>query len=184
MRRRPLRASSTSCTSTSAPQRSQIRLTFLSHDLTTVAEMEPMGSMAEATRSSRRVRRRRFSALAALSVTVLLAPAVYSYATTMMQPSSLPLWPRSVEWLRAHHGNWLVDEVEHYYYSWKAPDPGGPQLKRLPTVGSARPDGHDGAAPPRGSAAAGSRPCSRTRCPARACGEAPGPLVAAARRCS
>ena len=94
-----------------------------------------MGSMAEATRSSRRVRRRRFSALAALSVTVLLAPAVYSYATTMMQPSSLPLWPRSVEWLRAHHGNWIVDEVEHYYYSWKAPDPGGPQLKRLPTVG-------------------------------------------------
>ena len=73
--------------------------------------------------------------LAALAVTVLLAPAVYSYATTMMQPSSLPLWPRSVEWLRAHHGNWIVDEVEHYYYSWKAPDPGGPQLKRLPTVG-------------------------------------------------
>ena len=47
----------------------------------------------------------------------------------MMQPSSLPLWPRSVEWLRAHHGNWLVDEVEHYYYSWKAPKKGGPQLR-------------------------------------------------------
>ena len=68
-------------------------------------------------------------------IVVLLAPVVYSYATTMMQPSSLPLWPRSVEWLRAHHGNWLVDEVEHYYYSWQAPDPGGPQLKTLPTVG-------------------------------------------------
>jgi Phosphodiester glycosidase len=66
---------------------------------------------------------------------VLLTPAAYSYATTMMQPSSLPLWPRSVEWLRAHHGNWLVDEVEHYYYTWQAPDPGGPQLKALPTVG-------------------------------------------------
>ena len=91
--------------------------------------------MAEATRSYRRVRRRRIRVLAALAVTVLLAPAAYSYATTMMQPSSLPLWPRSVEWLRAHHGNWIVDEVEHYYYSWKAPDPGGPQLKRLPTVG-------------------------------------------------
>ena len=91
--------------------------------------------MAEATRSYRRVRRRRIRVLAALAVTVLLAPAVYSYTTTMMQPSSLPLWPRSVEWLRAHHGNWIVDEVEHYYYSWKAPDPGGPQLKRLPTVG-------------------------------------------------
>ncbi len=68
-------------------------------------------------------------------IVVVLSPAVYSYATTMMQPSSLPLWPRSVEWLRANHGNWLVDEVEHYYYSWQAPDPGGPQLKSLPTVG-------------------------------------------------
>ena len=53
----------------------------------------------------------------------------------MLRPSSLPLWPRSVEWLRSHHGNWLVDEVEHYYYSWQAPDPGGPQLKVLPSVG-------------------------------------------------
>ena len=65
---------------------------------------------------------------------VLLAPAVYSYTTTMMQPSSLPLWPRSVEWLRAHHGNWLVDEAEHYYYTWKAPKKGGPQLTTLPTI--------------------------------------------------
>ena len=53
----------------------------------------------------------------------------------MVRPSSLPLWPRSVEWLRAHHGNWLVDETEHYYYSWKAPSKGGPQLARLPKVG-------------------------------------------------
>jgi len=53
----------------------------------------------------------------------------------MLQPSSLPLWPRSVEWLRLHHGNWLVDEVEHYYYTWKAPKKGGPQLAALPVVG-------------------------------------------------
>ena len=53
----------------------------------------------------------------------------------MMKPSSLPLWPRSVEWLRSHHGNWLVDEVEHYYYGWKAPSKGGPQLAQLPSVG-------------------------------------------------
>jgi hypothetical protein len=71
----------------------------------------------------------------ALVFLLLLAPAAYSYTTTMMQPSSLPLWPRSVEWLRAHHGNWLVDEVEHYYYSWKAPGKGGPQLTSLPTAG-------------------------------------------------
>jgi hypothetical protein len=73
----------------------------------------------------------------ALAVLVLLAPAVYSYTATMLRPSSLPLWPRSVEWLRAHHGNWLVDEAEHYYYTWKTPSKGGPQLTSLPSVGFA-----------------------------------------------
>jgi len=57
----------------------------------------------------------------------------------MLRPSSLPLRVRSVEWLRAHHGNWLVDEVEHVYYSWKAPEPGGPQLSALPDVGETPP---------------------------------------------
>src|SRR5690349_24436121 len=98
-----------------------------------------MGSTGPVRRSARpergRRRWRRTGVPVALVFLLLLAPAAYSYTTTMMQPSSLPLWPRSVEWLRAHHGNWLVDEVEHYYYTWQAPDPGGPQLKSLPTVG-------------------------------------------------
>jgi hypothetical protein len=50
-------------------------------------------------------------------------------------PSSLPLGVRSVEWLRMHHMNWLVDEAEHVYYTWNAPKKGGPQLKTLPAVG-------------------------------------------------
>ena len=50
--------------------------------------------------------------LVGVAVLVLLSPAVYSYTATMLQPSSLPLGVRSVEWLRTHHGNWLVDEVE------------------------------------------------------------------------
>ncbi len=83
----------------------------------------------------RRHRRRRVRLVAVIAVLAVFAPVVYSYTTTMMQPSSLPLWPRSVEWLRAHHGNWLVDEAEHYYYSWKAPKKGGPQLTSLPSVG-------------------------------------------------
>ena len=66
---------------------------------------------------------------------MLLAPAIFSYTTTMLRPSSLPLRVRSVEWLREHHGNWLVDTVEHFYYGWKAPKPGGPPLTALPTVG-------------------------------------------------
>lgn len=74
---------------------------------------------------------------AALAFVLLLTPVVYSYTTTMLKPSSLPLWPRSVEWLRANHGNWLVDHVEHYYYSWTAPKKGGPQLRALPSFGLA-----------------------------------------------
>ena len=95
------------------------------------------GSLGQASRFDRRRRQRRGRVRLVASVVVLavLAPVVYSYTTTMMQPSSLPLWPRSVEWLRAHHGNWLVDEVEHYYYSWKAPKKGGPQLTSLPGIG-------------------------------------------------
>src|SRR5579863_4145351 len=88
-----------------------------------------------ATRRGRR--RRRLVVL--LVLIAVVSPALYSYTTTMLQPSSLPLGVRSVEWLRANHGNWLVDEVEHIYYGWwKAPTKGGPQLKRLPVVGIAQ----------------------------------------------
>src|SRR5881394_4053482 len=93
------------------------------------------GQRAPSDRRRRRRRRRHVRRVMLLALIVLLSPAIYSYATTMMRPSSLPVWPRSIEWLRAHHGNWLVDEVEHYYYSWKAPSKGGPQLTSLPRVG-------------------------------------------------
>jgi hypothetical protein len=55
-----------------------------------------------------------------------------------VEPSSLPLGVRTVEWLRLNHFNWLVDDVEHVYYSWRAPTKGGPQLTTLPTVGLGR----------------------------------------------
>jgi Phosphodiester glycosidase len=86
------------------------------------------------SRARRRFRLRWLLAVAAL---LLLPPAIYSYTTTMLKPSSLPLGVRSVEWVRDHHGNWLVDEVEHLWYSWKSPKKGGPQLKSLPSVGVA-----------------------------------------------
>ena len=68
---------------------------------------------------------------------ILLAPVLYSYVTTVMRPSSLPLGVRSVEWLRTHHGAWLVNEAERIYYTWDAPKKGGPALRTLPTVGVA-----------------------------------------------
>ena len=86
-----------------------------------------------------RRRRRRRWLVALFVLMVVLSPALYSYTTTMLQPSSLPLGVRSVEWLRNNHGTWLVDEAEHVYYGWwKAPKKGGPQLKTLPAVGIAK----------------------------------------------
>ena len=40
---------------------------------------------------------------------VFLSPAIYSWTRMAVEPSSLPLGVRSVEWLRMHHFNWLVD---------------------------------------------------------------------------
>ena len=68
-------------------------------------------------------------------VLAFLSPAIYSWTRMALEPSSLPLGVRSVEWLRMHHFNWLVDNAEHVYYSWQAPSKGGPQLKALPKVG-------------------------------------------------
>jgi hypothetical protein len=66
---------------------------------------------------------------------VVLSPAIYSWTRMAMMPSSLPLGVRTVEWLRMHHLNWLVDNAEHVYYTWQTPAKGGPQLKTLPAVG-------------------------------------------------
>ncbi|MGZ4358620.1 MAG: hypothetical protein ACXVZW_02440 [Gaiellaceae bacterium] len=70
-----------------------------------------------------------------LALLVVLAPVLYSYVTTMMRPSSLPLGVRSVEWMRANGAAWLVNDVENVYYRWTAPKKGGPTLKTLPKVG-------------------------------------------------
>jgi hypothetical protein len=70
-----------------------------------------------------------------LVLIVLLSPAVYSWTRMALLPSSLPLGVRTVEWLRVHHFNWLIDRAEHVYYTWKAPSKGGPQLTTLPSVG-------------------------------------------------
>jgi hypothetical protein len=86
-------------------------------------------------RRRRRLRRRIRRRIGLAVLGALVAPVLYSYVTTMTKPSSLPLSVRSIEWVRANHGAWLVNTVEHYWYSWTAPAPGGPTLKKLPTVG-------------------------------------------------
>ncbi len=85
-------------------------------------------------REAKRNRRRLSLAVVVVSAAVVV-PALYSYASAMMKPSSLPLGVRSVDWVRTHHGAWFVNEVERLYYTWTAPSKGGPPLRTLPTVG-------------------------------------------------
>jgi predicted DNA-binding transcriptional regulator AlpA len=115
-----------------------------SHETTTTPLYAGSGSQAVIEqrrllrrRQARRRRRRRRRLLIVAAVLALLSPVFYSYVSTMVQPSSLPLGIRTVEWLRQHHGNWIVDEAESIYYRWNAPKNGGPQLKVLPAVGLA-----------------------------------------------
>src|SRR5512132_533596 len=109
----------------------------------------PRAQIAAPEAARRRRRRRRIWAVAVL---VVLSPAIYSYATWMLRPSSIAFFPRSVEWVRADVplGNQLVDEIEHVYYSWNAPSKGGPQLTSLPPTGAAAKAPNQAAAgPPR-----------------------------------
>jgi Phosphodiester glycosidase len=95
--------------------------------------MERQVATQTAMRPSRR--RRRLRRWIPVFLLVLLLPAIYSWTRMALSPSSLPLGVRTVEWLRMHHLNWLVDNAEHVYYTWQTPAKGGPQLTTLPAVG-------------------------------------------------
>ena len=92
------------------------------------------------TRRARRhtkVSRRRLAIrrIVALAVLVFVASSLISYTKTMLASSNVGFGVRSVEWLREHGAGWLVNDVEHIYYSLNAPQKGGPPLKSLPKVG-------------------------------------------------
>jgi hypothetical protein len=88
-------------------------------------------------RDWRRRRWRRRRRVVGLVLTPLIAVVLYSYVSTMLQPSSLPLGIRSIEWMRANGAAWIVNDVERVYYQLTAPDKGGPGLHSLPRVGRA-----------------------------------------------
>jgi len=89
---------------------------------------------------SREVRRRRHRRLLRTILTagllLVLVPAAYSYVTTMVQPSSLPLSIRTIEWIKDHQGDGLVNAAERLYYTTiGAPAKGGSGLASLPVFG-------------------------------------------------
>ncbi len=73
-----------------------------------------------------------------------LLPAGISYLNAMSEKHNVAFGVSSVEWLRQNGGNSLVSEIENVYYTFTAPEKGGPALKSLPPVGvtGAQPEGH------------------------------------------
>ena len=98
--------------------------------------------MARGRRPPQRGRPRKRVWLPLLAL-VFLSPAIFSWLQYMARPSSLPIWPNSVEWVRLHHFGWLVDDVERYNALWfHTPQKGGPGLTTLPNVGITTPEHH------------------------------------------
>jgi len=91
-------------------------------------------------RTDRRVtgpyRMRRIALVAAV---IALIPVVFSYASTMAEPSNSSLGIRTVEWLRENGAAGLVSQIESTYYALTAPSKGGPTLHALPRVGFGAP---------------------------------------------
>lgn len=82
-------------------------------------------------------RRLRTGRLLVVLLVVLAVPIGISYVSAVLRPSNSGVGVRTVEWLRDNGFAWLVNDVEHAYYSLTAPSKGGPGLKHLPGVGAA-----------------------------------------------
>jgi Phosphodiester glycosidase len=70
----------------------------------------------------RRVRRRRV--VASIVVALLLIP-VWSFAHAVLVSNGDPFSANATEWARGHSLGWLVDDVEHWWYSHHQPPTGG-----------------------------------------------------------
>ncbi len=60
-----------------------------------------------------------------LVVLAVLAPIAWSYGSALAAPGNVPAGLRSVEWVRDHHGRWLVNDIENFWYSHHHPKKGG-----------------------------------------------------------
>ncbi|WP_273888123.1 phosphodiester glycosidase family protein [Rubrobacter naiadicus] len=87
-------------------------------------------------RGRKRARKGRFlrgAGYAAAGVLLVLAAlAGPSYVRAITAPGNTSLAVRTVEWVRNHHGGFLVAKAEDVWYTLNQPPRGGPTLHRLP----------------------------------------------------
>jgi Phosphodiester glycosidase len=73
---------------------------------------------------ARRVRELRRRALVSVVLALLFVP-VLSFAHAVLVSNGDPLSANATEWARGHSLGWLVDDVEHWWYSHHQPPTGG-----------------------------------------------------------
>ena len=129
------------------------------HDATPATE--PSNGSGRATR--RRTARSRHWKLIRRGVAVvmvaLLVPTVWSYAQALTAPGTDPWAARSVEWLRDHGMNGVVNTVENWWFTKHAPPVGGrpePPPRRATGAGACLPRTRPGCSRTGGGTAPGS----------------------------
>lgn len=84
-------------------------------------------------RRVRRFLRRHWKGLLAAFV-VVMGPFSYSYGSYLTAPGTSSNSERTVEWIRDHGGDGVVNRVEQWYYTRKPPGDGVPSAKLLPDI--------------------------------------------------
>ncbi|NMO53728.1 hypothetical protein HH310_21395 [Actinoplanes sp. TBRC 11911] len=80
-------------------------------------------------------RRRRIALISLLVVAALVIGPTISYARALTAPGSAPVGQRTVDWVRGHHGNGLINAIENWYYTRHQPPAGPPDPAILPKTG-------------------------------------------------
>ncbi|MGV8965806.1 MAG: hypothetical protein ACOH2F_05960 [Cellulomonas sp.] len=87
---------------------------------------------ARTRRQARSPRRRRWSRVVATILVLAFLTVGTSYAQALTYPGSASWQTRSVEWVRDHGGNPLVDAIENWYYTRHPPTNRSPDPATLP----------------------------------------------------
>ena len=108
------------------------------HDVRTTPAEPPAGT---------RRPRRRLLAVAILVLVLLATAPTVSYVRALTAPGSAPWGQRTVDWIRANHGNAIVNAIENWYYTRHQPSAGPPDPASLPQPAPSA-ESISGAAPP------------------------------------
>jgi hypothetical protein len=103
------------------------------------ARTKSNGRKPRSTRSTRSTRSKWIRRGVAVAIVVLLVPVAVSYVHAVQRPGTDTVGVRTVEWIRDHGGNGVVNTIERWWYTNNPPPTGGRPagIKVQDTVGNA-----------------------------------------------